>query len=75
MLDFIDSIGQTITNIINFIVSTVETFKNIGQSVSDFFTMAGSVIVILPAPVQAIIYSALALLLVFIVIELLRDFL
>ncbi len=75
MLDFIDSIGQTITNIINFIVSTVETFKSIGQSVSDFFTMAGSVIAILPAPLQAIIYSALALLLVFIVIELLRDFL
>ena len=75
MLDFIDSIGQTITNIINFIVSTVETFKNIGQSVSDFFTVAGSVIAVLPGPVQAIIYTSLTLLLVFIVVELLRDFL
>lgn len=75
MLDFIDSIGQTITNVINFIVSTVETFKGIGQSVSDFFNIAGVVIAILPAPVQVIFFSALALLVAFIVIELLRDFL
>lgn len=75
MLDFIDSIGQTITNVFNFIVSTVETFKGIGQSVSEFFTMAGAVIAVLPDSVQAIIFSALALLLAFIVIELTRDYL
>ena len=75
MLDFLDSIGQTITNVINFIVSTVQTFKAIGQAVSDFFNIAGVVIAVLPTPIQVIIFSALALLIAFIVIELLRDFL
>lgn len=75
MIDFIESVGQTITNIIDFIVNTVETFKAVGQSVSDFFDSAAAVIAILPDPVQVIIYSALGLLLAFIVIELLRDFL
>ena len=75
MIDFFNSIGELITNIIDFFKSTIETFKGIGESISGFFEVAGSVIAILPAPIQAIIYAALALLIAFIVIELLRDFL
>lgn len=75
MVDFFNSIGETITNIFDFIVSTVETFKATGAAISNFFTSAAAVIGILPAPVQAIIYAALAMLVAFIVIELLRDFL
>lgn len=75
MLDFFKSIGETITNIFNFIVSSVETFIFFCQAVSDFFASAGNVIAIFPGPVQAIIYACLALLVAFIVVELLRDFL
>lgn len=75
MVDFIQSIGTTFTNIFDFIVGVVDTFKGIGEAVSSFFVSAGALISILPLPVQAIIYSALALLVAFIVIELLRDFL
>ena len=70
MIDFFNSIGELITNIIDFFKSTIETFKGIAESISGFFEVAGSVIAILPAPIQAIIYAALALLIAFIVIEL-----
>lgn len=75
MIGFFKSIGETITNIINFITSTIETIKEMAAMVQNFFDSAASVIAILPAPIQAIIYSAFALLIAFIVIELLRDFL
>lgn len=75
MVDFIKSIGTTITNILDFIVGVVNTFKGIGQAVLDFFTLADAFISILPLGVQAIIIAALVLLAAFIVIELLRDFL
>lgn len=75
MIEFFESIGETLTNIFNFFKSVIDTFKGIGESISGFFTTAASVIEILPAPVQATLYAALALLLAFIVIELLRDFL
>lgn len=75
MLNFFNSIGETITNIFNFIVSCVETFITFRNAVLGFFTSAGKVIAILPGPVQAIIIACLALLVAFIVIELLRDFL
>lgn len=75
MLEFFSSIGETISNIINFIVSCVDTFISFRQSVADFFTSAVKVIGILPPVLQVIIYGCLALLLAFIVIELLRDFL
>ena len=75
MIDFFKSIGELITNIFDFIKSTIETFKGIGESISGFFEVAGSVIAILPAPIQGIIIAALALLIAFIVVELLRDFL
>ena len=75
MLDAINSFSETITNVFDFISSTVQTFKNIGASVSNFFTSAGAIISVFPDCVQVIIYSALALMVAFIVIELLRDFL
>lgn len=75
MLEFFESIGNTIENIFNFITSTVETFNSIVKAVSDFFAAAGAVIDVLPDPFPVIIYSALGMLLAFIIVELLRDFL
>lgn len=75
MLDFFGSFGDTVTNIFTFIGSVIDTFKGIGNAVKSFFEIAGAVISILPVCVQVIIYAALALLVAFIVIELLRDFL
>ena len=75
MLEFFDSIGKTLENIFNFITSTVETFKSYVKAVSDFFDAAAAVIDVLPDPFPLIIYAALGMLLAFIVIELLRDFL
>lgn len=75
MLDFFESIGTTITNIFDFIGTTIQSFIAIRDNVAAFFVTAAKVISILPLSVQAIIYAALALLIAFIVIELLRDFL
>ena len=75
MLDFFNSIGEVFTNVFNFIVSTIITFIEMRNMILSFFEAAASVIAILPGPIQAIIYAALALLIAFIVIELLRDFL
>lgn len=75
MFDFFSSIGDVFVNIFNFIKSTIETFIEMRNMILSFFGAAASVIAVLPGPVQAIIYAALALLIAFIVIELLRDFL
>lgn len=75
MIDFFESIGEVIVNVFNFIVEGVKAFFSFRQMVLDFFVLAANVIMILPGPVQALIYAGLTLLVTFIIIELLRDFL
>lgn len=75
MVEFVNNFGQVITNIFDFFKNTIGTFVAIGDAVSGFFTAAAAIISVLPLGVQAIIYSALALLVGFIVIELTRDYL
>lgn len=75
MLDILQGIADFFTNIFNFFQSVIGTVTGFIESVSEWWDTMLIVINMMPPAVVGICVAAFALLLAFVVIEFLRDFL
>lgn len=75
MLDILQSIADIFTAILEFFQGIVETISTFIESIKEWWETVLAIISMMPDPIIAICVAAFALLLVFIVIEILRDFL
>lgn len=75
MLDFFNEIGSVISNIFGFFQSVISSITGFIDSVKSWWAIFMTVLSVFPTPLLAIVGAAFTLLIVFIVIELLRDFL
>lgn len=75
MLDWFQGIADTITNIFNFFAGIIDAIGSFVENVKAWWENVLIVLDALPGSVVVIAVAAFVLLLVFIVVELLRDFL
>lgn len=75
MLDFFAQIGQIIENIFGFFRTVIDAITGYIESVKAWWEILFTILEAFPASVLVIVGAAFTLLVVFIVIELLRDFL
>lgn len=75
MVDFFNSVGDVFVNIFSYISSVVDTFVRGSRAILNFINLFATTVNVLPHPWPSLIWSALGLLLAFIVVEILRDFL
>lgn len=75
MLDFFNEIGSVIFNVFGFFQTVISSIIGFIDSVKSWWAIFMTVLSVFPTPLLAIVGAAFTLLIVFIVIELLRDFL
>lgn len=75
MLDFFTKIGEILTNIFEFFQSTIDGVNDFVANIQAWWDTAIVVLSFLPDSLVAFLIAGFLLLLAFIVIELLRDFL
>ena len=75
MFDFFSEIGEMISNIFGFFQSCIDGITGFIESLKGFWGTAMMILSMFPPPVVGIFVAAFALLVAFVVIELLRDFL
>lgn len=75
MLEILQGIADFFTNIFNFFQSVISTVTGFIESVSNWWNVMLIVISMMPPAVVGICVAAFALLIAFVVVEVLRDFL
>lgn len=75
MFDFFEKIGELISNIFGFFQSCIDGITGFIDTLKGWWDTALIILSIFPTPVVVIFVAAFALLLAFVIVELLRDFL